>query len=785
MLPDSYRSRTPARLVPPERAAQTHAEHRLGILAARGAQRGRPRSQRAVFSICHLFAYYGKDSVCCRKLAAMGGVVAENLLDQDSPRPSAPDSEYAKDEAGTAPGDRTFRPDVEGLRAVAILTVILYHAHVPPFTGGYIGVDVFFVISGFVITGVLLRERSATEGTSLLHFYARRVRRILPAAILVILATVVVCYVVIGTVNGNNAANDGRWAAIFLANYHFWSQGTSYFGSLLPPSPLQNFWSLAVEEQFYIVYPTIFLLCASIGGRISLRVRMAVALGAIFVVSYWYSIVETSSHPSVAYFSPFTRAWELALGALVAISTPQLKRIPDQLAAVATWLGFGLILLASILFTSTTPYPGSLVAIPVVGAALIIAGGISAPVLGAEWLLRRQPFAWIGKRSYSLYLWHWPILIVAAEQAGRSTLSTGENVLLIVLVAVPLSHFTYLLVENPIRHMKFPSFSTVIAGLTLVLATWLVLSYAISVYTPASLYQTVVPAPSTAALLDAVAASSSITHLPANLDPGLAGAFDDFPDYARPFDFGCAYTATIQPRSKPLCTIGDPKGQRLMVVYGDSHAIMWLPALESIALRSHWRLIVLARYFCPADLVTVSTPLLYGSPNDPYLACSQWHQWIVNVVRDLKPNLFLVSQESDYEHPSTTGPQLFTAHDWQAGLASLLSEVAAPGTREVVLGNVPTLAESAPECLQVHTKDVQACSTPVAMTINPLSQVERTAAAQTGAQYLNPYPWFCTTTCAPVVDHYLVYRDHLHITSTYAEYAENALGQALGFSSST
>ena len=483
----------------------------------------------------------------------------------------------------------------------------------------------------------------AAGGTSLLHFYARRVRRILPAAVLVIFATVAGCYVVIGSVSANLAANDGRWAAIFLANYHFWSQGTSYFGSLLPPSPLQNFWSLAVEEQFYIVYPTIFLLCASIGGRISLRVRMAVALGAIFVVSYWYSIVETGSHPSVAYFSPFTRAWELALGALVAISTPQLKRIPDQLAAVATWLGFGLILLASILFTSTTPYPGSLVAIPVIGEALIIAGGISAPVFGAEWLLHRQPFGWIGKRSYSLYLWHWPILIVAAEQAGRSTLSTGENVLLIVLLALPLSHFTYLLIENPIRHMRFPSSSTVIAGLTLVLALADPELCHKHQHTLSPLSDS--PTGSGHGGASRCCRGLVVDHSPASQPrTRVGGAFNDFPRYASPFEFGCAYTATIQPRSKRLCTIGDPTGQNLMVVYGDSHAIMWLPADEESPTRSHWRLIVLARYFCPAGLVSVSTPPLYQSSNEPYLACSQWHQWIVNVVRDLKPNLFLVSQ---------------------------------------------------------------------------------------------------------------------------------------------
>ncbi|MGP0108670.1 MAG: acyltransferase family protein, partial [Acidimicrobiales bacterium] len=181
------------------------------------------------------------------------------------------------DEAGTAPGDRKFRPDVEGLRAVAVGLVVLYHAGVPRLTGGYVGVDVFFVISGFVITGLLLRERSGTGRTSILGFYARRVRRILPAATLVIVATVAAAYVVLGVVSGNFVADDGRWAAVFLANFHFEAVGTNYLSASLPPSPLQNFWTLSVEEQFYVVFPTLFLLVARVKGRFSLRTRMSVA----------------------------------------------------------------------------------------------------------------------------------------------------------------------------------------------------------------------------------------------------------------------------------------------------------------------------------------------------------------------------------------------------------------------------------------------------------------------------------------------------------------------------
>src|ERR1700677_1931112 len=237
-------------------------------------------------------------------------------------------------EAGTAPGDRRFRPDVQGLRAVAVLLVVLYHAGWQPLGGGYVGVDVFFVISGFVITGVLLRERSSSDRTSIVAFYGRRCRRIIPAATLVILATVTLAYVILGVVYGDQTAIDGRWAAVFLANFHFAAEGTNYLSAQQPPSLLQNFWSLAVEEQFYLVYPTIFLLLAAVRSRLSLQARLAIGLTVIIVASYALSVVQTASDPTVAYFSPATRAWELALGALVAVGTKWLLRIPPVIASL-------------------------------------------------------------------------------------------------------------------------------------------------------------------------------------------------------------------------------------------------------------------------------------------------------------------------------------------------------------------------------------------------------------------------------------------------------------------
>lgn len=354
------------------------------------------------------------------------------------------------DEAGTASEDRRFRPDVQGLRAVAVTLVLLFHAHVPGMGGGYVGVDVFFVISGFVITGVLLRERSSSAFTSISRFYARRVRRILPAATLVIVVAVVASYAVLGPLGGAQTAGDARWASLFLINVHFASTGTNYLASQLPPSVLQNYWSLAVEEQFYLIYPTIFLVVAGLSLRLSLRRRLAIVLGAAVALSFAFSVFQTSSNQTATYFSTFSRVWELALGGLVAVSTTKLRRLPASISAVMSWSGLGLILLAAIFFSSSTPYPGSAVALPVVGAALVIAGGVAEPSYGAELALRLRPCQWLGLISYSLYLWHWPLLTMAAENSASGTLSVWDA-LGWELVSVVLAVITYCVLENPIR----------------------------------------------------------------------------------------------------------------------------------------------------------------------------------------------------------------------------------------------------------------------------------------------------------------------------------------------
>src|ERR1700722_10681794 len=228
--------------------------------------------------------------------------------------------------SGRADGARRFRPDIEGLRAIAVGLVLVFHAYGTPFSGGFVGVDVFFVISGFLITDILLREHSKTGRVSILGFYARRARRILPASALVVVATVIASYYFLGFLTGNDVAAAAKWTAVFAANIHFGFVGTDYFGSRLPPSPLLHMWSLGVEEQFYVVWPALFLILVLIARGAHHRRAIAASLIAIIAASFAWSIFQTAADPTWAYFSPFTRTCELGLGALVAVLGPAINQ---------------------------------------------------------------------------------------------------------------------------------------------------------------------------------------------------------------------------------------------------------------------------------------------------------------------------------------------------------------------------------------------------------------------------------------------------------------------------
>jgi peptidoglycan/LPS O-acetylase OafA/YrhL len=690
-------------------------------------------------------------------------------------------------DAAASPASRRgdgFRPDIEGMRAIAVGLVLLFHGYGKPFTGGFVGVDVFFVISGFLITGLLLHEQINDGGISLGRFYARRVRRILPAATLTVLATIFATYQLLGFISGNEVANDAKWTAVFAANIHFAEQGTDYLGSRLPPSPLQHMWSLGVEEQFYLAWPTLFLLVAVVVRLSRRRNVVAVLTTSLLVVigaSLAWSVVQTSSNATWAYFSPLTRAWELALGALVAVLGPAVSRAPQPVHQVTALLGLAGIVASALILRSSMPYPGWAVAVPVVGGAMLIAAGCGNPQTVVGRILSVRPMQWLGARSYSLYLWHWPILVIAARYAGHQ-LSAWQNSGLL-LAAVAACAITFRLIENPVRHSAFLRSRTLLTlaiGVALTLSTVAVAQHQIASHErtwhtgklqPSSVGQ--------AQVLEAVQAAQSLNVLPKSVADSLTkldlakttGRFDCY-QIALPPDF-VDFSKSELGHEFGQCAAGAEHGTKLMVAFGDSRAWMWGAALEGVAAKNGYKLRTFYMNSCPAlNLHFMSYEI--HAPNDE---CYQFHRSAVAAIRNLHPDLVITTSSSTQMLADGSQP---TAAQWQEGWASTFRELGQPQTRFAMLGDIPTWEKDDAHCLAAHVTAVQECSVPRSEgTPSGNLGAEQAAASAAGALYVPTVPWVCADRCEPVIADIRVYYERFHFSKSYATYLTGAVGEAL------
>ena len=332
------------------------------------------------------------------------------------------------------------RKDIQGLRAVAVLIVVAGHLFPKEVRGGFIGVDIFFVISGFVITQQMLKSHLENKEQFLLRFYARRVRRILPSALLVTLATIWATNKFLGPVASNNVTLDGGWTTVFLGNFHFHDTALDYFAAGNNLSPLQHFWSLSIEEQFYLLWPALFLLLFV--KPISLKSKQ-ILLGALISLSLLTAIYQSTVNESAIFFLTWTRLWELAVGALLAITSKTIQIPSMVLYGLVT-----LLLVSAFTIEQSMQWP-RLTAIPVVLATIVLM--LRDPQKGTFLLLENKIATYIGDLSYIIYLWHWPVLVITRSYYSKFG---AQEILLVIGLTALLSVLTHHLFENPIRYSK-------------------------------------------------------------------------------------------------------------------------------------------------------------------------------------------------------------------------------------------------------------------------------------------------------------------------------------------
>jgi len=668
-------------------------------------------------------------------------------------------------EAGEV-AQRKFRPDIEGLRAVAVIAVVLSHAALG-LPGGYVGVDVFFVISGFLITRQLLEEAERRGRFSFAGFYARRGRRIVPAATVVTVATLVGAYLWAPPLRLGAIARDGLAAALFGVNWRLAAQGTNYFQATAPPSPFQHYWSLSVEEQFYLGWPLLLAVVLFAVRRRERRTKaraLVAVLAVVVAASLWASIHVTNISAPYGYFGTHTRVWELAVGALIAATADTLRRLHRPLAAVIAWLGLAAIVISCFTYGANTIYPGAAAVLPVAGAALIIAAGCgAAPSLGPERLLKIWPMRWTGRISYSLYLWHWPLLILIPDAVGHP-LTLAERCTA-VSAAVLLSALTYVLVEQPFQHQRI-LVTKPHRGLALGLGL-IATSVAAALVVPAMLALpagVAVATPDSTHIQAALAAAATQKQLPNTVVP-LAQASTDYPN-----SDGCEVDDSAELPKLPCNGFGDPAGTAQVVLIGDSHAGMWLGAVNAIAVANHWKLAFFAKSGCPiGDYPDFVSPTLKRT----YTECNAWRPTAIADAVALHPALIIVGSQA--RPIAATDPN---------GLEKSIASLKASGATMVFLADTPSPAAegSIPDCLSEHPTDIQRCAIPRAHAALDSTgrQTEIKGAERAGATVIDPTPWFCAAaSCPAVVQNVIVYEDSSHISATYALLRAPELRRAL------
>lgn len=667
-----------------------------------------------------------------------------------------------------------FRGDIEGLRAIAVGSVLLYHAGLPFLPGGFVGVDVFFVISGFLITTQLVSELGRTGTVSLARFYARRAKRLLPAAGVVLLVSALLVRFFVPKTRWQEIGGDIFASALYVVNWRLADRSVDYLAEDSQPSPVQHFWSLAVEEQYYLVWPLLILAAVLAAKVVRRQPRLTLwgGLALVVIPSFAWSVIQTAHAPAHAFFETTTRMWELGIGAAVALAADGCRRLPRMWAIAIGWYGIAAIVASAALFTTEAQWPGYAAALPTSGAATVIMAGFAAARGGPASLLAVRPLRWVGGLSYSLYLWHWPLLVAATTYLGGLSPSVG---LIVVVASVVPAWLTYRYVENPIRHSAAVSRSS---RLALSLGANFTL---VGVTVGLALLLAVATAPTTGSAAQGNAALGAAGLRTEPRDDPAGAPVDEVAwmtplptqataDIPRAHAEGCQQT--FAKSAVVTCEYGDQHGRLTVAVVGDSKMTQWTPALELIAEQNGWRLVTYLKSSCSFSLVTT----VYDGK--PYQTCRDWAEDVLDRLVADPPDYVLTTQGAS--EALTSGGKL-SAETMAAGLRQIWSTLTAKGSKVVVIADNPHPGMNVYECVERNPQRLSVCAFDrerYALSAAPVQH--RAAKGQRNVRVVDLFDAICPTDrCAPVIGNVLVYRQGSHITATYAKTLTPRLAAAL------
>jgi peptidoglycan/LPS O-acetylase OafA/YrhL len=658
--------------------------------------------------------------------------------------------------------DRTvrveYRADIDGLRAIAIVTVVAFHVGIPGFSGGFIGVDVFFVISGFLITKLLLQELCERTTIDLIAFFARRARRLLPAFFLVTATTLLLGSFLLSPVGEQQRlADSARASAFYVANMHFAAVGGGYFDDSSDLEPFLHTWSLAVEEQYYLIWPLLLLGAAFIARRWRLPLT-TIIVGLLTIVilmslSYsWWAAESGGRAARVAFFALSSRAWELGIGAILAVALPHLKSSNTWLAFILAGAGLLALGVSVTAFETDVPFPGVAALLPSIGTAAIIAGGTLAPNTPIARLLASKPFVVVGLLSYSWYLWHWPLLAIARSHE-LGILDVWRDVT-IAIAALGFAFLTYIFVENPIRTrriaMGWSNIKVLGAG---AMGSLLVIAAAFVV-------------------------SANAMWLSPKFDRLMQAKQDKgWSQWRCHHDDDVEFVGLI---SRSECMETKNPLQKILVFWGDSHADALVGALEA-AVQGKFLLLPRSMSGCP--------PLLGVIPTNSYKlleSCSQFNEHVSAEIRQLHAEHRLAGVvtaahwSSYFGSPALSGEAGRTL--WRGGrpltgdaalvgfadgLRRTIAVMATAGIKTLVIAPVPGQRYKATECLMKRSREF--CSVPQTVAKNhrerSMRTIQEVVDASAFAYLWDPLPFLCIGgRCLVERDDVVVYRDDDHLT---------------------